>query len=450
MRGRLLLAMLAGGATLALMPGLAAADGAKHTKMTRGDAGYTTAVMGDTQVRITTFDTHPNPARTAWAPSLVTSWPINSRNVANDIIARYGQPTAWSNEMLHWDNAGPWDYIAVHRDPIQHTTPFARTEHLQLGIAMDVPNNHLSTVNQLGLQYDPQRRIAFVPAESEAHGFLSFNLGNDLLSGRMTASDALNQFNTINRDFPRYRTSSQFTTGLNFDPRSPQAVAGYSGVRPGTQVYAQSMQRGAVRGYDRGDRMHARGGMVWDECACRWVCATGWDSGRTAYWQRGSTHAYNPYQRGYYGSQPMYRDEGVVAGYSGYMDRGLRTTYEVDAERFREYNMIFGSGYGARYGMSPDFGGPWGGETSGWVNIDGQRRWVSQDQLMWQNDRWIWRDSPNTEVWFDNDSVGVDRDRFDIDSDRFDIDPDRFNVDTDRLEIDPDRFDIDPDRFNIN
>jgi hypothetical protein len=87
---------------------------------------------------------------------------------------------------------------------------------------------------------------------------------------------------------------------------------------------------------------------------------------------------------------------------------------------------------------------PWG-DGGTWATVNGQRVWVTEDDFVWMNNRWVWSDDNSAVVVFDDDRVSLTSNDW-INKDRLDLDPD---LNVDRLEVDPDRFNIDEDRLQI-
>jgi hypothetical protein len=139
----------------------------------------------------------------------------------------------------------------------------------------------------------------------------------------------------------------------------------------------------------------------------------------------------------------------AVAGYSAMNNSSsnLPSTHQIDQARIAEYKSIFGS-RGMVAGYSGTSWRPWMGGGA-WATVNGERMWVTRDNFVWVNNRWVWADDNAADFYFEDNrfdinsadwGVSIDNDRFDLDVDRdkMDVDPDRFNIDEDRLKIETD------------
>lgn len=234
----------------------------------------------------------------------------------------------------------------------------------------------------------------------------------------------------------------------------------------------------------------------WRDCYCYDPC---YGSSFGSNW-----HAYGSgYGHMGYGDDYM-SHRTAVAGYTS-LNRHPSLA-SLDQMRIAEYNSIFsGMAYGSPRvaGYSSTSFTPWmDGGT--WVTVNGQRIWATPSDFTWSNNRWVWADSPNAMIVFDDpryqvttrewstpafttrtpmgtatfspwtsggtwatvngQRVWVTENDFawrnnrwvwtDDDSAVINFDDDRFNinsrdwgvsVDSDRFDVDSDRFDLDPD-----
>jgi hypothetical protein len=92
---------------------------------------------------------------------------------------------------------------------------------------------------------------------------------------------------------------------------------------------------------------------------------------------------------------------------------------------------------------APNMWTPWdrGGAL---VVVDGERVWATPDNFTWSDNRWVWTADPSARIRFYDDRFDVNNPDWGVSIDR-----DRLDLDMDRLEVDPDRFNIDEDRLKI-
>src|SRR5688500_13886103 len=65
------------------------------------------------------------------ASSVTAAWPQVSRDAAQAMIAKYGQPDEVTETMLVWHDPGPWKHTILSRDPTPHDFPKAHTDVLE-------------------------------------------------------------------------------------------------------------------------------------------------------------------------------------------------------------------------------------------------------------------------------------------------------------------------------
>ncbi len=70
-----------------------------------------------------TSTNNSNNTGTMTASSAIQSWPKTSKEVAEMVIAKYGQPQEVTASMLMWRNNGRWKRSMVMRDAIVHLFP---------------------------------------------------------------------------------------------------------------------------------------------------------------------------------------------------------------------------------------------------------------------------------------------------------------------------------------
>jgi hypothetical protein len=123
---------------------------------------------------------------------VLTSWPAASKTIAQQMIAKYGQPQGIGGEMLTWQSKGPWRRTVVHRDGIPHNFPTPHFDFLQQTIDYKAPIDKyvdLATYNG-SIVVERTNGELSSRCDLEATNFLSVNLANDIATGVRTAQEA--------------------------------------------------------------------------------------------------------------------------------------------------------------------------------------------------------------------------------------------------------------------
>ncbi len=122
----------------------------------------------------------------------IADWPKESREVANAIIKKYGEPHGASPEMLIWHRTGPWKRTIVHRDPVEHGFPVPHSDLVEQFVDYKVPTDKFDDL----AAYDGSVVVARTTGElsarcdKEAMNFLAINLATDVAEGKKTVDQA--------------------------------------------------------------------------------------------------------------------------------------------------------------------------------------------------------------------------------------------------------------------
>ncbi len=71
--------------------------------------------------------------------NIISGWPDDAREMAENIIHKYGEPNESTPSMLIWYNNGPWKRTIVYRDTVPHNFPFPHTDGVEQIIDHEVP-----------------------------------------------------------------------------------------------------------------------------------------------------------------------------------------------------------------------------------------------------------------------------------------------------------------------
>ena len=135
--------------------------------------------------------------RTSTAPpqsaeQAIASWKAKPREVAQQMIKKYGAPQEVTANRLIWHNNGPWKFTELVNEEIPHTFPVPHHDMLYQTIDYRVDP---SDADEL-LTYDGSVVLERTKGElaarcdKEEANFLAINLANDIATGKRSVEDA--------------------------------------------------------------------------------------------------------------------------------------------------------------------------------------------------------------------------------------------------------------------
>lgn len=162
------------------------------------------------------------------AGDVIKNWPATSKMVAEEVIAKYGQPNTVSNEMLIWYNNGPWKRTVLSRDTVQHNFPTPHPDLLEQVINYKVSPEKFDDMAMYDGSVILERTKGEMSARCDKEGanLLALNLANDVATGAKTTeaarayyTQAMKTFKTTGQMDP-YMMEFKFTvpTGGTNDP----------------------------------------------------------------------------------------------------------------------------------------------------------------------------------------------------------------------------------------
>ena len=155
--------------------------------------------------------------------TVIENWPGRSRSTARALIAKYGEPSRFTDNDLVWIKNGPWRKTVVYRDAPRGF--MHGKDILEQSVGYTVPDGKIAAVKSFDgqLKFDKGNRELSSRAENENLNFLALNLADEIVNDKRSPDEA--------RDFYR-RTmkltesgkSSAYTDGflfpLSVDPSS--------------------------------------------------------------------------------------------------------------------------------------------------------------------------------------------------------------------------------------
>ena len=182
-----------------------------------------------------TKDTFAGPPSTEGTASsqtpetVIRNWPEGARITARAMIAKYGQPTRYSEGALVWIANGPWEKTVVYRSAWPHFAGKKDKDYLEQTIAYRVPNEKIGELRRFDrrLEVNESRSQLSARSESEPMNFLALNLADEIVTDKRSAEEARDFYLKTER-LAKAGKSSAYTEGFLF----PSHSGGLSPISP--------------------------------------------------------------------------------------------------------------------------------------------------------------------------------------------------------------------------
>lgn len=146
----------------------------------------------DLQGRILGVEEGAAGAQKPSADQVIQNWKAKPKEVAQQLIKKYGQPDEVTQQRLVWHDKGPWKETELVNEEIDHKFPMPHKDMLKQTVLLQVPADKLQAL----AEYDGSVIIDRTPGEisarcdKEAANFLALNLAHDIIQGKRSVSDA--------------------------------------------------------------------------------------------------------------------------------------------------------------------------------------------------------------------------------------------------------------------
>jgi hypothetical protein len=148
----------------------------------------------------------------AEAERIIERWPDAPKEVAEQMLDKYGPPNEATPTKLFWYRTGPWKRIELSADPVVHHWPAPHSDFFTQVIDYRVPPDmtHLITMFDGSIIVDRTKGEVSARCDSEAANVLGLNMVHELVTGKRTVEEAR-------------QTSSQNTVAYNMGRSAPYA-----------------------------------------------------------------------------------------------------------------------------------------------------------------------------------------------------------------------------------
>lgn len=163
----------------------------------------------------------PSAAALSWVQKHAADWPEESRQVAAQLITKYGPPAEHSQRRMAWYDNGPWKRTVLHRDGAQHNFAHTHRDILEQTVAYRVPLEKFAELAEFNGSLLPDRTRGELTSISDAEdtNFLALNVAHDLIRGDRTVDQARTYYAQIIRA-KMIGEPDRALQGLKFTPAS--------------------------------------------------------------------------------------------------------------------------------------------------------------------------------------------------------------------------------------
>ena len=126
------------------------------------------------------------------AQDIVARWPVQSREAAQLVIEKYGEPDEATDSLLIWYDVGPWKRVVASREYWQHDFPAPHIDAVESVIDYRVPVEKHTPLAEFDGSVIVERTTGEVSArchDEEANN-LALNLMHDIVIGAKSVEEA--------------------------------------------------------------------------------------------------------------------------------------------------------------------------------------------------------------------------------------------------------------------
>jgi hypothetical protein len=150
---------------------------------------------------------------------IIQPWPKDSREAAQLVIDKYGEPQEATETSLTWHQPGPWKRIVASRAYYRHEFPAPHIDAVQSFIDYQVPAERVGQLADFDGSVVVDRTAGEVSARchDEEANSLALNLMHDIVRGDRTPEEARRYYAKEFLDYRR-KQPTPYMEGLRFKP----------------------------------------------------------------------------------------------------------------------------------------------------------------------------------------------------------------------------------------
>ena len=164
-------------------------------------------------------ETQVQPMPIQSARNIIAAWPEESREAAQLVLDKYGEPAEATDSFLVWHGAGPWKRIVATRQFWRHDFPTPHFDSVESAINHVVPVESYSSLAAFDGSVKVERTSGELSARchDERANSLALNLAHDIVTGHKTVQEARDYYAA---EFLAYRRRepAPYMNGLQFSP----------------------------------------------------------------------------------------------------------------------------------------------------------------------------------------------------------------------------------------
>jgi hypothetical protein len=152
---------------------------------------------------------------------IIRGWPKESREAAQLVIDKYGEPDEATDSQLIWRRCGDWKRIVASKTFWQHDFPAPHHDSVESFIDYRVPPEKFSELAEFDGSVIAERTAGEISARchDEEANRLALNLAHDILTGAKNVQEARDYYAKEFLDYCRKRPTS-YMEKLRFTPAS--------------------------------------------------------------------------------------------------------------------------------------------------------------------------------------------------------------------------------------
>jgi hypothetical protein len=136
---------------------------------------------------------------------IIQGWPEDSREPAQLVIDKYGEPDEATESQLLWHDVGPWKRIVATKQVYEHNFPAPHKDSVESFLDYRVPTEFFTPLAEFDGSVIVERTAGEVSArchDEEANN-LALNLMHDIVTGKKTVGEARDYYATEFLDYRR-------------------------------------------------------------------------------------------------------------------------------------------------------------------------------------------------------------------------------------------------------
>lgn len=159
------------------------------------------------------------------ARDIIAAWPEASREAAQLVIDRYGEPHEATGSQLTWQGIGPWKRMVATREYWEHRFPTPHTDSVESFIDYQVPPEKFTDLARFDGSVIVERTTGEVSARchDEEANLLALNLMHDIVTGERDVEGARAHYAQEFLDHRRGEPTP-YMEGLRFRPADGDAA----------------------------------------------------------------------------------------------------------------------------------------------------------------------------------------------------------------------------------